>query len=119
MVVVVTPTKNTPSNLASADSTARLQLSRSSSMAQAYHHRLRLSRHFRTSNVRPPNAYLSLSLSARMNVTFSRTRYSTIFPFSIFTFWLLIQAPVRLRSVLSAREMPALIASSKLFFDDA
>ena len=54
-----------------------------------------------------------------MNVTFRITRYSVILPFWIFTFWSFTHAPVRLRSVLSAREMPAFTASSKLFFDEA
>src|SRR5688500_17399000 len=53
-----------------------------------------------------------------MNVTFIRTRYSVTFPFSMTTCWLLIQAPLTFRSVLSARAMPDLIASSKLLVDD-
>ena len=103
MVVVVMPTKNTPSNLVSADSTARLQLSRSSNMEQAYCRRAALSRRFRTSNMRwwrvveggeggegalhsPSTTLPTLYFpSCRMNVTFISTRYSVTFPFSMTT----------------------------------
>src|SRR5882724_1654536 len=47
------------------------------------------------------------------------TRYSAIFPFSIFAFWLTISSPLIPRTVLAARSSPWTVASSKLFFEEA
>jgi hypothetical protein len=53
-----------------------------------------------------------------MNVTFMFTRYSVIFPRSIFSFYSWIQAFLMLSSVLSARAIPIRTASSKLLVDE-
>src|SRR5688500_8681782 len=51
--------------------------------------------------------------SSRMKVTSSTTCHATTLPSLISTFCSLTQAPETFRSVLLAREMPSLMASSK------
>src|SRR5690606_29393868 len=54
---------------------------------------------------------------SRTKVTFRITRYPTILPSSMITFWLWTHASVTLRRVLLARATPWATASSKLFLD--
>ena len=58
--------------------------------------------------------------SSRINVTFIWTRYSVICPLSsTITSWFSIHAALTFRRVFWARATPVLIASSKLFVEDA